>query len=202
MSFWVSVEIRLMVSPRVHCCRASLLITRPWGFREKISVLFTVVITYLCVNCMCYLPVDKTAHSCLQSHPHCEAMEHILMIEEWLQTWEQEEQRGKQKALPHRSIFVLHEAQQCTDNSKETTSSTTEEELTNTSINNLRTICITWAPVVQWTWRRHGKWGTVSHTGSKVQTSALEQVLGKCCGPNSCCLSSTGEFFLLFLQNH
>ncbi len=65
---------------------------------------------------VCLLPVDEAHDSSLQSHPDSEAVKHVLMMEERLQTGQQEEQRGKQETFPHLSIFVPHEGQQQADN--------------------------------------------------------------------------------------
>lgn len=76
----------------------------------------------LFVNCLslCYLPVDKACHGRLQPHSYSETVEHELMMEDGLETGEQEEQRGEQVAFPRRSVFIPHEAEECADNNKQT----------------------------------------------------------------------------------
>lgn len=61
-----------------------------------------------------HLPVNQAHDGCLHPHSHCEASIHVLMVEEGLETREQEHEGGVEVALPQRGIFFPHETQKKT----------------------------------------------------------------------------------------
>lgn len=69
--------------------------------------------------CVCHLPVDQAHDSRLQPHSRCEAVKHVVMMEERLQRGQQEEKRGIQEAFPRLSMRVPHEAQQPAANKRQ-----------------------------------------------------------------------------------
>lgn len=68
--------------------------------------------------CVCHLPVDQAHDGSLQPHSGCEAVKHVVMMEERLQRGQQEEKRGIQETFPRLSMCVPHEAQQPAGNKR------------------------------------------------------------------------------------
>lgn len=58
-----------------------------------------------------HLSVNQAHNSGLHPHSHCEASVHVLMVEQRLETGQQEHESGIEVALPQRGVFVSHEAQ-------------------------------------------------------------------------------------------
>lgn len=74
-----------------------------------------VFCTYLeNIDICTHLPVNQAHDSSLHPHSHSETSVHVLMVEEGLQTGEQEHQSGIEVALPQRSVFVSYETQKKT----------------------------------------------------------------------------------------
>lgn len=58
-----------------------------------------------------HLPVNQAHNGSLHPHPYGEASVHVLVVEEGLETGQQEHQGGVEVAFPQRSVLVPHEIQ-------------------------------------------------------------------------------------------